>query len=130
MDILAIVLIVKLSLLLSAAALVGFLLATVIDQFLFAGLAEQAVNLASLLLISAFCLLMSAGLIQIGWLILASVFDYFSCLQRCEREQLCYLNQYNRINRLFWLKKDRIDYDYQQQRKRLLWQNNRKSAET
>jgi hypothetical protein len=117
-------LIVKLSLLLSAAALAGFLLVTAIGQFLFPGLAEHAVKVASLLLLSAFCLLLLTGLIQIGRLVMACVFDYFSSQQRHEREQLCFLNQYNRLNRLFQLKKARITYDCQQQRKRLLRQNN------
>jgi uncharacterized membrane protein YcgQ (UPF0703/DUF1980 family) len=110
------------------AALAGFFLSIVTGQLLSFDLAELTTQFAAILLLGAFCLLLLAGLIQIGRLIMASVHHYFSSQQRCKRKLLYCLNEYNQLNRLFQLKKDRLAHAHQQQRKRLIINDNRKSA--
>ncbi|MBM4208358.1 MAG: hypothetical protein FJ190_10240 [Gammaproteobacteria bacterium] len=115
--------VIKLILCLCFLALAGFFLAIVTGQFLLTGLAEHIVQLSSLLLLSAFGLLLLAALISIGRVLLTSILNYCTGKNRIERRLFYYINNYHRLNRLFQLKKDRLAYQHQQQLKRLLRQS-------
>lgn len=99
-----------------------------LNQLAFSQLAEQAAQFGSLVLLCAFTLPLLISLIQVGKMMLAAFFDYFSSYRRIERKLLFYANQHNRIKRLFHLKKTRMLYVNRQKRKHLLRQNNRKSV--
>jgi hypothetical protein len=120
-------LIIRFALLLIFAAIANLVLANVFDQ-LTISISEQVSKLGSITLLSAFSLLLLAGLWTIFRLILTSVCNYFSTRQRMERRLLFYTSQRNRLNRLFHFKKVRLLYISQQKRKSLLKKHDKKSV--
>lgn len=102
-------------------------LANVFDQ-LSLSFSEQVSQLGSITLLSAFSLLLLAGLWTIFRLMLNAICNYFSTRQRMERRLLFYTNQRNRLNRLFHFKKIRLLHVSQQKRKILLKKHDKKSV--
>ena len=119
---------IRFSLLLIFGAIASFLLAIVLDQLAISAIAGQVSQLGAMVLLCAFLLILIAGSGQISKLFIASVYGYFSTRQRMERKLLFYINKHNRLNQLFLLKKARLLYFGQQQRKRLLKKDGRKSV--
>jgi hypothetical protein len=122
------VLIIRLFLLLLFGAMASYLLAIVFDQLAMTSLAGHLTWLGSMVLLSAFSLILSAGLALLARLMVASICDYFSTQQSIERRLLFFVNKHNRINQFFELKKSRLVYLNQQQRKQLLKKNEQNSA--
>jgi hypothetical protein len=121
-------LIIRFAFLLIFAAIADFLLAVVFDQLTITSFSMQVSRLGSIALLSAFSLLLLAGLWTIFRLMLTSVCNYFSTRQRMERRLLFYTSQRNRLDRLFHFKKVRLLYISQQKRKRLLKKHDKKSV--
>jgi hypothetical protein len=106
--------------------MVSFLLAIVFDQLTLIRFAEYTSQFGSITLLSAFFVLLLAGLGMIASLINASISSYFSTRRRLERRLLFYFNRRNNLNQLFHSKKIRLFYINQQKRKQLLAKNDRK----
>jgi hypothetical protein len=121
------ILIIRFALLLVFFAIANLVLANVFEQ-LTLRISDQVSQLGSITLLSAFSLLLLAGLWMIFRLMLLSVCNYFSSRQRMERRLLFYTSQRNRFNRLFHFKKARLLYISQQKRKRLLKKHDKKSV--
>lgn len=78
------------------------------------------------MLLTAFAVLISAGLWAAVKSIVKSVLDYFSLEQRVKRRLWFVLAKQERIERLFFFKTVQIKYFNELNRKRLLKRNNRK----
>jgi len=120
--------VIRFSLLLLLGAIANFLLAIVFEQFKMMDLARQVSQLGAMALLSAFSLLLLAGLTLVSKLLFASVCAYFSASRRMERSVLFYLSKHERLTRLFQFKKARLLYFNQQYRKRLSKKIDRNSA--
>lgn len=115
------ILIIRFSLLLVLAAVASFSLTIALDHLTMTHhLAEQASQLGSIVMLSAFLLLLFAGLGLLGKLIIVAFYQYFSTRQRMERKILFYISKHNRLKQLFYFKKARLLYVRQQKRKHLL----------
>jgi hypothetical protein len=89
------------------------------------GLPGLMTQLGLLTLLSAFALLLIAGLFVMIKLIITSCFDYFSARQRLERRLLFIQAQQDRLKQLFYFRTVQINYFNELKRKRLLRANNR-----
>jgi hypothetical protein len=76
-------------------------------------------KLGSILLLSAFFLLFTAGLQLTAKAIIRSCYRYFSSDQRIQRRMLYIQGKQNRINRLLYFRKQQIGYFHEQHIKRL-----------
>jgi predicted membrane metal-binding protein len=94
------------------------------------GLPELMTQLGLAILLSAFALLLIAGLFVIIKLIIASFFSYFSASQRLQRRLLFIQAQQDRLNRLFYFRTLQINYINEFERKRLLRANNRQHIQS
>ena len=81
-------------------------------------------------LLSAFALILIAGLSVIIKLIIAACFDYFSVKQRLQRRLLFIHAQQDRLKRLFYFRTLQINYFNEVKRKRLLRANNRQHLQS
>lgn len=90
------------------------------------GLPGTAVMLGTAMLLSAFVVLIIAGLLNAFKSIVRSVLDYFSLEQRAKRRLWFVLAKQEQVERLFFLKTAKINYVNELNRKRLLRRNNRK----
>jgi hypothetical protein len=110
------------------AAIASFLLAITLDQLTITNYAGQVSQLGLMLLLSAFFLIVLAGMAIVSRLIIASICDYFSTRQRMERKLLFYKSKQNHLIRLFQFKKKRLLYINQQRRKQLLKKSTQNSV--
>ncbi len=90
------------------------------------GLPGVLTMLGSAMLLSAFVVLIIAGLVGVGKIIVHSVLDYFSSKQRIQRRLWFVRARQDQVKRLFYFKTRQIKYANELSRKRLLTLNNRK----
>jgi hypothetical protein len=119
-------LIIRISLWLILASLPVFLLAELLLWLAVPGLPGAVVMLGTAMLLSAFVVLIIAGLLNAFKSIVRSVLDYFSLEQRAKRRLWFVLARQEQIERLFFFKTAKINYVNELNRKRLLRRNNRK----
>jgi hypothetical protein len=86
---------------------------------------ELMTQLGLAILLSAFALLLIAGLLVILKLITVSLFSYLSAGQRLQRRLLFIQAQQDRLQRQFYFRTLQINYINEFERKRLLRANNR-----
>ena len=122
--------IIRIALLLMFAAFAVLISVDLLLWFAVPGLPGIMTQLGLAILLSAFALLLIAGLFVIIKLILASCFDYFSAGQRLRRRLLFNLAQHDRFKRLFYFRTLQINYSNELKRKRLLSANNRQHIQS
>ena len=83
-------------------------------------------TLGTAMLLSAFAVLIIAGLLGVAKIIVRSVLDYFSAKQRVQRRLWFVQARQDQAKRLFYFKTMQIKYVNELNRKRLLQLNNRK----
>jgi hypothetical protein len=119
-------LIIRISLLLILASLPVFLLAELLLRLAVPGLPSALITLGAIMLLSAFVVLIIAGLLGVFKSIVRSALDYFSVEHRAKRRLWFVLAKQEQIERLFFFKTVQIKYVNELNRKRLLKRNNRK----
>jgi len=90
------------------------------------GLPDALTMLGTAILLSAFAVLIIAGLLGIFKIIIRSALDYFSSKQRVQRRLWFVQARQDQVKRLFYFKARQIKYFNELSRKRLLKLNNRK----
>lgn len=120
------IVIIRISLWLILTSLPAFLLAELLLWLAVPGFPGALVMLGTAMLLSAFVVLIAAGLLEAFKSILRSALDYFSVEQRAKRRLWFVLAKQEQIERLFFLKTAQIKYVNELNRKRLLKRNNRK----
>ena len=90
------------------------------------GLPGILTALGSAMLLSAFVVLIIAGLWGVAKIVVRSVLDYFSAKQRVQRRLWFVQARQEQVKRLFYFKTLQIKYVNELNRKRLLKLNNRK----
>ncbi len=90
------------------------------------GLPGALTLLGTAMLLSAFAVLIIAGLLGIFKIIIRSALDYFSSKQRVQRRLWFVQARQDQVKRLFYFKVRQIKYFNELSRKRLLKLNNRK----
>lgn len=90
------------------------------------GLPSVLSLLGSAMLLSAFAILILAGLLAVFKIIILAVADYFSAKQRAQRRVWFVQARQEQIERLFYFKTKQVQYISELNRKRLLKRNNRK----
>ncbi|MFI3156420.1 MAG: hypothetical protein QX199_09690 [Methylococcaceae bacterium] len=118
--------IIRISLLLVSASLPVFLLVELLLWLDVPGLPGILTALGSAMLLSAFVVLIIAGLWGVAKIIIRSVLDYFSAKQRVQRRLWFVQARQEQVKRLFYFKTLQIKYVNELNRKRLLKLNNRK----
>lgn len=108
------------------ASLPVFLLVELLFRLAVPGLPSALTMLGSAILLSAFAVLIIAGLWGIAKIIVRSVLDYFSAKQRVQRRLWFVQARRDRVKRLFYFKTLQLKYVNDLNRKRLLKLNNRK----
>lgn len=108
------------------ASLPVFLLAELLLRLAVPGLPGALTLLGTAMLLSAFAVLIIAGLLGIFKIIIRSALDYFSSKQRVQRRLWFVQARQDQVKRLFYFKVRQIKYFNELSRKRLLKLNNRK----
>ena len=124
------ILIVKIALLLILASLAVFISADLLLWLDIKGFAELMTRIGLASLLSAFVLLLIAGLFVILKFIFGACFDYFSASQRLQRKLWFIQAQQDRFKLLFYFKTLQINYFHELNRKRLLMANNRQHIQS
>jgi hypothetical protein len=112
--------------LLILASLPVFLLVELLLWLAVPGLPGAVTMLGSAMLLSAFAVLIIAGLWGVFKIIVRSTSDYFSAKQRVQRRLWFVQARQDQVKRLFYFKAMKIRYVSDLNRKRLLNLNNRK----
>jgi len=112
--------------LLILASLPVFLLVELLLWLAVPGLPGALTMLGSAMLLSAFAVLIIAGLSGVIKIIIRSFLDYFSSKQRAQRRLWFVQARQDQVKRLFYFKTMQIRYFNELNRKRLLKLNNRK----
>ncbi len=120
------ILIIRISLLLILASLPVFLLVELLLWLAVPGLPGALTMLGTAMLLSAFSVLIIAGLWGVFKIIVRSALDYFSSKQRVQRRLWFVQARQDQVKRLFYFKARQIKYFNELSRKRLLKLNNRK----
>ncbi|MDO9048691.1 MAG: hypothetical protein Q7U66_13285 [Methylobacter sp.] len=118
--------IIRISLLLILASLPVFLLVELLLRLAVPGLPGALTILGTAMLLSAFAVLIIAGLCGVFKIIVRSALDYFSSKQRVQRRLWFVQAKQDQVKRLFYFKTRQIKYVNELNRKRLLTLNNRK----
>jgi len=126
LDVTVLILIIRISLLLIFASLPVFLLAELLVWLAVPGLPNALTLLGSAMLLSAFAVLIVAGLLAVSKIVILAAVDYFSAKQRAQRRVWFVQARQEQIKRLFYFKTKQIQYISELNRKRLLKHNNRK----
>jgi hypothetical protein len=119
-------LIIRISLLLILASLPVFLWVELLSWFAVPGLPSALTMLGSAMLLSAFAVLIIAGLWGVFKIVVRATLDYFSSRQRVQRRLWFVQAKQAQVKRLFYFKTMQIKYVNELNRKRLLKLNNRK----
>ncbi|MDP1663935.1 MAG: hypothetical protein Q8L79_02335 [Methylobacter sp.] len=122
--------IIRISLLLMLASLPVFLLVELLLWLAIPGLPSAIIMLGTAMLLSAFAVLIIAGLLGIFKIIARTVLDYFSAKQRAQRRLWFVQARQDQVKRLFYFKAMQIRYFNELNRKRLLTLNNRKHIQS
>ncbi|MCX7094997.1 MAG: hypothetical protein NTY50_16305 [Methylobacter sp.] len=118
--------IIRIALLLFLAALPVFVAVEVLVRLAVPVLPNALTALGSAMLLSAFTLLISAGLWGLAKIIVNSALAYFSAKQRAQRRLWFVQARREKVKRLFYFKTVQINYINELTRKRLLQRNTRK----
>jgi len=94
------------------------------------GLPDAVTMLGSAMLLSAFALLIIAGVWGVSKIIVHATLDYFSAKQRAQRRWWFVHARQDQVKRLFYFKAQQIKYFSELNRKRLLKRNNRKHIQS
>lgn len=103
-----------------------FLLVELLLWLAVPGLPGALTMLGSAMLLSAFAVLIGAGLWGVSKVFVRSAWDYFSSKQRVQRRLWFVQARQEQVKRLFYFKTRQIKYFNELSRKRLLKLNNRK----
>ncbi len=82
------------------------------------------------MLLSAFAVLIIAGILSVSKVVVRSALDYFSAKQRAQRRVWFVQAKQDQVKRLFYFKTKQIKYVNELNRKRLLKLNNRKHIQS
>lgn len=112
------------------ASLPVFLLVELLLWLAIPGLPWALTMLGSAMLLSAFAVLIIAGLLGFFKIIVRSVWDYFSSKQRVQRRLWFVQARRDQVKRLLYFKTMQVKYFNELNRKRLLKLNNRKHIQS
>ena len=121
---------IRITLLLMFAAFAVFLSVDLLLWLAVPGLPGLLTQLGLLTLLSAFALLLTAGLFVVIKLVIAACSDYFSAKQRLQRRLWFIQARQDQLKQLFYLRTVQINYFNDRQRKQLLRANNRKHIQS
>ena len=121
---------IRITLLLMFAAFAVFLSVDLLLWLAVPGLPQLLTQLGLLTLLSAFALLLTAGLFVVIKLVIAACSDYFSAKQRLQRRLWFIQARQDQFNQLFYFRTVQINYFNERKRKRLLRANNRKHIQS
>ena len=116
---------IRITLLLMFAAFAVFLSVDLLLWLAVPGLPRLLTQFGLLTLLSAFALLLTAGLLVVIKLVIAACSDYFSAKQRLQRRLWFIQARQDQLKQLFYFKTLQISYFNELNRKRLLIANNR-----
>lgn len=123
LELLAFLLIIRISLLLVLAALPVFVLVESLLWLAVPALPGALTILASAMLLSGFSILIISGLLGCLKIIVRAILDYFSSKQRAQRQLWFVWDKKDRLERLFYFKTRQLRYFNELHRKRLLKRN-------
>ena len=121
---------IRITLLLMFAAFAVFLSVDLLLWLAVPGLPGLLTQLGLLTLLSAFALLLIAGLFVVIKLVIAACFDYFSSRQRLQRHLWFIQARQDQLKQLFYFRTVQINYFNERKRKQLLRANNRKHIQS
>lgn len=102
------------------SAMISFITASLLNSMLLPWFAEQSVKLGVMIFVSLLLFLTAVVMLGLLKTIVLNISQYFTAHRRIERRVLFYSNQLAQAERHFQLKKKRLQYLGQLQRKRLL----------
>jgi hypothetical protein len=121
---------IRITLLLMFAAFAVFLSVDLLLWLAVPGLPGLLTQLGLLTLLSAFALLLIAGLFVVIKLVIAACSDYFSSRQRLQRHLWFIQARQDQLKQLFYFRTVQINYFNERKRKQLLRANNRKHIQS
>jgi hypothetical protein len=121
---------IRITLLLMFAAFAVFLSVDLLLWLAVPGLPPLLTQLGLLTLLSAFALLLTAGLFVVIKLVIAACSDYFSAKQRLQRRLWFIQARQDQLKQLFYFRTVQINYFNERKRKQLLRANNRKHIQS
>ena len=121
---------IRITLLLMFAAFAVFLSVDLLLWLAVPGLPQLLTQLGLLTLLSAFALLLIAGLFVVIKLVIAACSDYFSSRQRLQRHLWFIQARQDQLKQLFYFRTVQINYFNERKRKQLLRANNRKHIQS
>jgi len=121
---------IRITLLLMFAAFAVFLSVDLLLWLAVPGLPRLLTQLGLLTLLSAFALLLTAGLFVVIKLVIAACSDYFSAKQRLQRRLWFIQARQDQLKQLFYFRTVQINYFNERKRKQLLRANNRKHIQS
>ena len=124
------ILIIRIALLLMFSALTVFISADLLLWLAVPGLPPLLTQLGLLTLLSAFALLLTAGLFVVIKLVIAACSDYFSAKQRLQRRLWFIQGRQDQLKQLFYFRTVQINYLNERKKNQLLRANNRKHIQS
>ena len=121
---------IRITLLLMFAAFAVFLSVDLLLWLAVPGLPGLLTQLGLLTLLSAFALLLTAGLFVVIKLVIVACSDYFSAKQRLQRRLWFIQARQDQLKQLFYFRTVQINYFNERKRKQLLRANNRKHIQS
>ena len=121
---------IRITLLLMFAAFAVFLSVDLLLWLAVPGLPGLLTQLGLLTLLSAFALLLTAGLFVVIKLVIAACSDYFSAKQRLQRRLWFIQGRQDQLKQLFYFRTVQINYLNERKKKQLLRANNRKHIQS
>ena len=121
---------IRITLLLMFAAFAVFLSVDLLLWLAVPGLPQLLTQLGLLTLLSAFALLLIAGLFVVIKLVITACSDYFSSRQRLQRHLWFIQARQDQLKQLFYFRTVQINYFNERKRKQLLRANNRKHIQS
>jgi hypothetical protein len=121
---------IRITLLLMFAAFAVFLSVDLLLWLAVPGLPRFLTQFGLLTLLSAFTLLLTAGLFVVIKLVIAACSDYFSAKQRLQRRLWFIQARQDQLKQLFYFRTVQINYFNERKRKQLLRANNHKHIQS
>ena len=121
---------IRITLLLMFAAFAVFLSVDLLLWLAVPGLPGLLTQLGLLTLLSAFALLLTAGLFVVIKLVIVACSDYFSAKQRLQRRLWFIQARQDQLKQLFYFRTVQINYFNERKKKQLLRANNRKHIQS
>ncbi len=110
---------IKFALLLFFLAITSFVLTELLDELMFSMLAEYTAQFGSMALLCGFLVLLITYLVLVTKSIVAVLGHYFSVQQRMYRKLIFFNNHINILNQIYFFKKKRLLYAFEQERKNI-----------